>query len=273
MARRSVRRQRSACALRLPDRARAGLERRRRVRGRRLAARLGSRRPGPGRVLGGRAVPHRGHRPGAVRAGPLGRTVRPHGHDLRRVCLRVGAGHGRGVHRRSHRHPAARRYGHACPLERSLLDRGRLGDRRHGSRRGDPRACCRPTPTSCPPCTPVTPVGEPRVDETLHDIVPDRTTSSYDVRRVAERLADDDEDRRAVDPLGAAARDRTGADRRPAGGIRGQPAAGTGRNPRHQRITEGRTVRALLRRVQPPAWSRWSTLPASFRARTSSGGG
>jgi acetyl-CoA carboxylase carboxyltransferase component len=42
-----------------------------------------------------------------------------------------------------------------------------------------------------PPIQPVPPGGQPCADETLPGLVPDRTTSSYDVRRVAERLADE----------------------------------------------------------------------------------
>ena len=48
--------------------------------------------------------------------------------------LRVGSGHGRGVHRSPHRHPPAGRHRHARPLERPVRHRGRLRGGRAGPR-------------------------------------------------------------------------------------------------------------------------------------------
>ena len=60
---------------------------------------------------------------------------------------------------------------------------------------------------------------------------------------------------------------RLRAPRRPAGRHRRQPAGVPGRHARHQRVGQGRALRALLRRVQHSARSRSRTCPGSCRAR------
>ena len=92
---------------------------------------------------------------------------------------------------------------------------------------------------------------------------PTRATSSYDVRRVAAALADDQDvtelwtrwSPQLVTALGRIG-GRTGR-------VRGQPAPGAGRHPGHRRVAEGSPVRPLLRRVQPARWSPWWTRRAS----------
>ena len=105
------------------------------------------------------------------------------------VRLRLRPGHGRRLHRGADRDPPARRDVDARPVERAVRHRGGHRVGRHGPR-GAPvepapgqyrRAAARGHGRRS---------SDRPVDE-LRDIIPDRATSSYDVRRVAAALADE----------------------------------------------------------------------------------
>ncbi len=70
-----------------------------------------------------------------------------------------------------------------------------------------------------------------RRDESLQTLVPDQPNKPYDMKDVIRTVLDD----HAI------------------GGDRGQPAGASGRLPGHQRLGEGRALRALLRLLQHPA--------------------
>ncbi len=72
------------------------------------------------------------------------RPRRSGGDDQRRLRLRLGPGHGRGVHRGPDRDPPAGRHGHARPLQRAVRHRGRLRGGRTGPRRPPVGPAARP---------------------------------------------------------------------------------------------------------------------------------
>ena len=114
------------------------------------------------------------------------------GDDHRCLRLRVRAGHGRGVHRDTDRHPPARWDGHARPIERAVCHRGR-----HPRRTRWPTwTTCWAAPGHADELAPRSSTGRPGRRDRGHElanIIPARATSSYDVRQVAAALADDND--------------------------------------------------------------------------------
>ena len=142
----------AASALDVPDPVRdgAGVERRRRVRGSGLAARLGSGGQGHHHVLGHGAGRRGGDRPRAVGSGPAPRARRSGGDDGRCLRLRLGSGHGRGVHRGADRYSPARGDGHACPLQRVVCHRVGHRGGGHGPRGAPVEPAARPCRRAAP---------------------------------------------------------------------------------------------------------------------------
>ena len=102
---------------------------------------------------------------------------------------------------------------------------------------------------------PVRPTGDPvdrRVEE-LYDIVPTAPRRAYDMRKVVHAIVDDGDVLWMKPEWAKNIVDRLGADRRPPGRRRREPADGARRRARRERGRQGRAVRLAVRRVQHPA--------------------
>ena len=102
---------------------------------------------------------------------------------------------------------------------------------------------------------PVRPTTDPadRVIEELQTVVPDQPNKPYDIKDIVQPVLDDRYFFEVHAGYAPEHRGRLRAARRQAGRHRRQPARAPGRLPRHQRVPQGRALRAILRLLQHPA--------------------
>ena len=95
---------------------------------------------------------------------------------------------------------------------------------------------------------PLRPTDDPvdRRDEALLDLIPDASSKPYDMHGVIGRVVDDGVFLRGAARLRGQHHRGLRPARRAAGGHRGQPAGGSGRRPRHQRLRQGCPVHPVL---------------------------
>ena len=225
------------------------VERRRRGRRCRCARRMGSGGARDGAVLGRGAGRGGRHRPGGVGSRAAPRAGRLRDHDAGRLRVRFGSEDGHRVHRRTHHSLATRRRGSARPVDGCGQPAGHRRGRRARPGRG---AALAPAAAHRRGAASAGHRRSPRPRHTRgrcpHPDQPDRQLRRARRGPLARRC------RRAARTAGRVGRQPghgAGHHRRTAGRHRGQPTADAGRDPRHRRVAEGRTLRGVLRRVQP----------------------
>ena len=188
-------------------------------------------------------------RPHRLRPGPPAGPGRRSGHGRRGLRLRQRTADGRALHGRGTHERETGRYGDPLPdIRRRPLHSGRP---RRG-RRVDRRTPLLPARPRRRRTTPVA-VHRPGRPGHSRSRRPDPRLVHGQLRR---SLSDDLHRRRRPPPrttlrVGFQPGHRAGHDRRPTSGSGGQPTTVGGRNPRHRRLTEGRALRGILRRLQP----------------------
>ena len=107
-----------------------------------------------------------------------------------------------------------------------------------------------------------------RTDNSLDTLIPDNPNKPYDIKELILKVVDEGDFFEIVGDVRQEHRHRLRPHRRAHRGLRRQPADGAGGRARLRCVTQGRALRALLRRLQHPDRDlrRRAGLPAGHRA-------